>query len=309
MSEPAATRAGRRAAESPRRSTSRIGRLPPPAGARALHVAGFRRACAGAGAGPARTAAIAARPTDARRATTRRNRSIRRGPGMDRLYALPPAGAPAWIGSVPRSTWRRVAPAGVEGCVDMPTRTTAARKRRRGKPRRRRFGAGVWLRLPILEQRDFDLIGLALVALGVFLACVLYLDWSGGELGAALTRGFGYLVGALVYGAPVALGIAGVLVIARPLLRSGRPFGAGAACLVCALTLAFAAGTLGLGPPGARSDVWDGDFVRAHGGVVGEALYTVADRAVQPLGAHILALFLFAAGVLLLTGATLAGVV
>ena len=191
----------------------------------------------------------------------------------------------------------------------MPTRTTAARKRRRGKPRRRRFGAGVWLRLPILEQRDFDLIGLALVALGVFLACVLYLDWSGGELGAALTRGFGYLVGALVYGAPVALGIAGVLVIARPLLRSGRPFGAGAACLVCALTLAFAAGTLGLGPPGARSGVWDGDFVRAHGGVVGEALYTVADRAVQPLGAHILALFLFAAGVLLLTGATLAGVV
>jgi DNA segregation ATPase FtsK/SpoIIIE, S-DNA-T family len=191
----------------------------------------------------------------------------------------------------------------------MPTRTTAARKRRRGKPRRRRFGAGVWLRLPILEQRDFDLIGLALVALGVFLACLLYLDWSGGEVGAALTRGFAYLVGVLVYGVPMALGLAGVLVIVRPLLRSGRPFGAAAGCLLGALTLAFAAGTLGLGPPGARPGVWDGDFVRAHGGVVGEALYTVADRAVQPLGAHILALFLFTAGVLLLTGATLAGVV
>jgi S-DNA-T family DNA segregation ATPase FtsK/SpoIIIE len=191
----------------------------------------------------------------------------------------------------------------------MPTRTTAARKRRRGKPRRRRFGAGVWLRLPILEQRDFDLIGLALVALGVFLACVLYLGWSGGQMGAALTAGFAYLVGALVYALPVALTLAGALVIMRPLLPSGRPFGAAAGCLLCALTLGFAAGTLGLGPGGAQPAAWDSAFVQRHGGVVGEALYTVVDRAVQPLGAHILAVFLFAAGVLLLTGATVAGVI
>ncbi|HEX2396816.1 MAG TPA: DNA translocase FtsK [Solirubrobacteraceae bacterium] len=191
----------------------------------------------------------------------------------------------------------------------MPTRTAAARRRRRGKPRRRRFGAGVWLRLPILEQRDFDLIGLALVALGAFLACVLYLGWSGGEVGAVLTAGFAYMFGALVYAAPVALAVAGGLVIMRPLFRSGRPLGAGGACLLCALTLGFAAGTLGLGPGGARPGTWETGFVQQHGGVVGEALYTVADRAVQPLGAHILAVFLFAAGVLLVTGATLAGVV
>jgi hypothetical protein len=36
-----------------------------------------------------------------------------------------------------------------------------------------RWGAGVWLRLPVLQQRELDLIGLFLVAVGVFLACVL----------------------------------------------------------------------------------------------------------------------------------------
>ena len=199
----------------------------------------------------------------------------------------------------------------------MPSRstTTARRKAKKRKPRsaaqapQRRFGAGVWLRMPVLEQRDFDLVGLALVAVGVFMACVLYLGWGGGELGAALHHGFSYLLGLLVYGVPVLLVAAGALVVMRPFLASGRPFGAGAACLVGALTLALGAGTLGLGPEGARPWVWDAAFVQARGGVVGQAIYSVADRAVQPVGAHILAAFLFAAGLLLLTGATIAGVV
>jgi S-DNA-T family DNA segregation ATPase FtsK/SpoIIIE len=190
----------------------------------------------------------------------------------------------------------------------MPTRRTTARRRRRGKPRRR-FGAGVWFRLPVLEQRDFDLIGLALVAVGVFMACVMYLGWSGGEVGATLTRGSSYLVGRLVYAVPVALGAAGIVVVARPLLPSGRPFGVGGACLFASLTLALAAGTIGLGPSGARPGVFDTSFVSARGGVIGQALFTAADRAVQPVGAHILAVFLFAAGLLLITGATVAGVI
>ena len=40
-------------------------------------------------------------------------------------------------------------------------------------------------RLPVLEQRDLDLIGLGLVAVGVFLAFPLYLHWDGGEAGQA----------------------------------------------------------------------------------------------------------------------------
>jgi len=193
----------------------------------------------------------------------------------------------------------------------MATRTRTRSKttaRRPARKRRRRFGAGVWLRLPVLEQRDFDLIGLALVALGVFMACVLYLGWSGGEVGVVLRHAFAYALGMLVYAVPVALVAGGAVVVVRPFLSAGRPFGTGALCLFAALTLALSAGTLGLGPSGARPDVWDASFVEARGGVVGEALYTVADRAVQEVGAHILAIFLFSAGLLLVTGATVAGV-
>jgi S-DNA-T family DNA segregation ATPase FtsK/SpoIIIE len=190
----------------------------------------------------------------------------------------------------------------------MPSRSRSP-KRKPARKRRRRFGAGVWFRLPVLEQRDFDLIGLALVAMGVFMACVLYLGWSGGEVGATLTRGFSYLVGLLVYAVPAALIAAGFLVVVRPLLASGQPFGVGGACLFGSLTLALTAGTLGLGPGAPVPGVFDAVVVSARGGVIGQALYTAAGSAVQTVGAHILAVFLFAVGLLLVTGATVAGVV
>ncbi len=186
-------------------------------------------------------------------------------------------------------------------------KTTAVRKRK--APPRRRFGAGVWLRLPVLDQRELDLIGLALVAVGVFLACVMYLGWAGGEVGGALTDGVRYLVGTVGYAVPVGLVAAGAIVVMRPMLPTGRPFGTGAACLMAAATLAFAAGTLGLGPAGARTDVWEHSFVEDRGGVTGQALYTAVESAVSQPGTHILTLFLLVAAVLLLTGATVAGVI
>ncbi len=191
------------------------------------------------------------------------------------------------------------------------SRSGASKARRKPpapKKRPRRFGAGVWFRLPMLEQRDLDLIGLFLVAVGVFLACVLYLGWAGGEVGGALTDGARYLVGAIAYGVPVALVAGGVVVVLRPFVPNGRPIGTGAACLFAALTLAMAAGTFGLGAPGARPDVWQRGFVEDHGGVVGEGLYTAVHGAVQQSGAHIVAIFLFLAALLLLTGATIAGI-
>jgi DNA segregation ATPase FtsK/SpoIIIE, S-DNA-T family len=189
-------------------------------------------------------------------------------------------------------------------------KSTAARKRRATPARNpsRRVGAGVWLRLPGLDQRELDLIGLFLVAVGVFLACVLYLGWAGGEVGGALTDGARYLVGPIAYGVPVALVAGGLVVVMRPLLPSGRPIGTGAACLFASLTLAMAAGTFGLGAAGARTDVWDRAFVEDHGGIVGEGLYTAVESAVSQAGVHILAVFLFLAALLLLTGATIAGV-
>ena len=82
----------------------------------------------------------------------------------------------------------------------------------------------------------------------------------------------------------------------------------GAICLFLAVTLALSAGTLGLGPEGSRPDWWDGEWVKTRGGMVGETLDWGLETLFGAVGAHIVAVFLFIAGVLLLTGASVAGV-
>jgi S-DNA-T family DNA segregation ATPase FtsK/SpoIIIE len=185
---------------------------------------------------------------------------------------------------------------------------TAARSKPRPKARARRSG-GWRTQLPILEQHHIDLIGLALVAAGIFLVFPLWMRWDGGRGGEALVDGLRYLVGVLAYGAPVALCAIGALCVLRPVLPAVRPFRAGGICLLAALTLALAAGTLGLGPAGARHGFWQTDFLSDRGGIVGEALFYASSNLVGNVGAHILAMFLFVAALLLLTGASIAGVV
>jgi S-DNA-T family DNA segregation ATPase FtsK/SpoIIIE len=164
------------------------------------------------------------------------------------------------------------------------------------------------MRVPRLEQRHLDIIGLGLVALGVFLAFPIYLGWDGGAAGHAATRAIVYCVGQVGYGVPVAVAAGGAILVLRPVLPAVRPFRAGAICLFAALTLALAAGTFGLGPPGQRSGYWDAPFFQARGGIVGDALLYATATAVSTIGAHILAVFLFVAAVLLLTGASVAGI-
>ena len=53
---------------------------------------------------------------------------------------------------------------------------------------------------------------------------------------------------------------------------------------------------------------WRADALRDRGGALGEALFWGASSLFSTVGAHILAVFLFLAGVLLLTGASVAGV-
>jgi DNA segregation ATPase FtsK/SpoIIIE, S-DNA-T family len=154
-------------------------------------------------------------------------------------------------------------------------------------------------RLPTLDQRHWDLIGLGLVALAIFLAFLVYLGWDGGEGGTAVVDGLRSLLGAVHYLVPVALLAAGAILVMRPTLPAVRPFRAAAACLFAAATLGLAAGTLGLGS-GGRED---------RGGLVGEALLDLTSTLVGTVGAHIVALFFLAAGVLLLTGASVASVV
>jgi DNA segregation ATPase FtsK/SpoIIIE, S-DNA-T family len=189
----------------------------------------------------------------------------------------------------------------VEGAsAEMPKRKT--------KPRARRAAPVSWPSLPQLEQRQLDLIGLALVAAGIFLGGLIYLSWDGGAAGTRAVDGLRDLVGAVHYIVPAGFVAAGAILVLRPMLPAVRPFRAGGACLFAALALGLAAGTLGLGPGGGAVH-WDAAWVRPRGGVFGEALYWGLSSALGSVGAHVVALFLFLAAVLLLTGASIAGVV
>ena len=177
-----------------------------------------------------------------------------------------------------------------------------AKPRARRKPPRRS-------RLPQLEQRHLDVIGLALVALAAFLAFVFYLGWAGGELGEAMADALVFAGGQVAYLAPVAVFAVGAVLVLRPMLATTRPLKAGAACLLAALLLGLAAETFGLGPERPpRTGFFDPAFFRAHGGAVGDGLFWVARLLLQEVGADILAVFLFLSALLLLTGATVAGV-
>jgi DNA segregation ATPase FtsK/SpoIIIE, S-DNA-T family len=179
---------------------------------------------------------------------------------------------------------------------------------RKPKPRARRSAPVAWPRLPQLEQRQLDLIGLGLVAAAIFFAFLIYLRWDGGEAGSWAVDGLRRLIGAVHYGVPVALLASGAILVLREMLPAVRPFRSGGLCLFAAAALGLAAGTLGLGPGGSEIR-WDPEWVRPRGGVVGEAFYWGASTALGTVGAHIIALFLFLAAVLLLTGASIAGVV
>ncbi|MCK9249039.1 MAG: DNA translocase FtsK [Solirubrobacteraceae bacterium] len=160
--------------------------------------------------------------------------------------------------------------------------------------------------LAAVEQRHFDQIGLGLLALAVFLAFLLYFDAWGGAIGDALVDGLQSLFGRIAYVAPPAVAAAGLLLILRPLIPAMRPFRAGGLLLPPALTLAYAAGTFGLGGGGGRDDLFTAEVVRPRGGVTGDALYWSTSTLLGSIGAHLVAVTMLVAGLLLLTGASVA---
>src|SRR4051812_20201321 len=207
--------------------------------------------------------------------------------------------------------------------VEEPKHAMASRRatpRKRARPasaatgaKRRRRRRGRWfprVQMPVLEQRHLDLIGLGMVGFAALFAFVFYLGWSGGKVGGALADGILVCFGAAGYLAPVGLFCFGALLVLRPMLPTVRPFKAAAFCLMCGLTLGLAAGSLGLGPGHvARHGFFDLHYLRTHGGILGEGLYWSSRTLFQEVGAHILFAFLFVAGILLLTGGSIAGVV
>ena len=159
------------------------------------------------------------------------------------------------------------------------------------------------MRLSELEQSQLDAIGLGLVGIAVFFSLVFYFGWEGGTVGAALADAVGFLFGKVAYLTPIVLFGAGAVLVARPSLPEGVRPTAGVVLLLTALTLGFAAGTLGLGPDSpARDGYFDPSFFNDHGGLVGEALYYVTSTLFQSAGAHIAFVFLLAGSLLLLTG-------
>ncbi|MGI9080882.1 MAG: DNA translocase FtsK [Thermoleophilaceae bacterium] len=161
-----------------------------------------------------------------------------------------------------------------------------------------------------MGQTQLDMVGLGLVSVAAFLAFVLYLGEAGGQVGGALEDGLRFAVGEAAYLVPIGLLAAGALLVLRPLLPAVRPLRAGALCLALGLTLGLAAGSLGLGPgPHAHSPLLDTGYVGDRGGALGELLFWTTRTLFSEIGAHILFAFLVAGGLLLITGASIAGIV
>jgi DNA segregation ATPase FtsK/SpoIIIE, S-DNA-T family len=198
-----------------------------------------------------------------------------------------------------------------------PARKRSARSRARGR-RRGRGPAGLLDGLPGwpgLTRSQRDVLGLGLAALGVFLGFVLYGSAgpaaAGGRLGHGLSAAIGWCVGEARIFAPPALVVAGGALLLDQAMPARRPLRAGGLCLFASVTLALAAGTLGVSdgtPDGASSGQWRSAFLQNHGGVAGQALYWIAHRMAQTVGVDILVVFLALAGAILLSGASLGAV-
>ena len=170
------------------------------------------------------------------------------------------------------------------------TRTRKPASKRRPAPRRRKRTsivaavrasvARLRARTPLLGERGKEVLALALLACGLYLVFVIYGGWDGGRAGHGLTVGLGWILGRARVFAPLALLLAGCTLLLGPALGLERPLRGGTICLFAAITLALAAGTLGItSGPGPHADAWTSAHMQSHGGVAGEALFRLAARS------------------------------
>jgi S-DNA-T family DNA segregation ATPase FtsK/SpoIIIE len=128
-----------------------------------------------------------------------------------------------------------------------------------------------------------ELVGLGMVAVGLFLASLLYLGWDGGPVGGRLVDWLDAAVGGASYAAPVALVAVGGLMLFRSALVDVRPFRTGLAVWLGGLMIAL------------------GD---EHGGALGSLLGGGLARLVGGTGSALVGGTLLLAGTLLLSGAS-----
>jgi S-DNA-T family DNA segregation ATPase FtsK/SpoIIIE len=132
-----------------------------------------------------------------------------------------------------------------------------------------------------------ELWGLGFVALGAFLASVVYFGWNGGYVGRALADGLDSVVGRASWGLPVLLVVLGCLMVARSALVDVRPFRTGLVVLLLGLMIALG---------------------RDQGGYLGQMLGGGVGLALGATGTTILGILLLLVGTLLLTGASLGAI-
>jgi S-DNA-T family DNA segregation ATPase FtsK/SpoIIIE len=128
-----------------------------------------------------------------------------------------------------------------------------------------------------------ELIGLGLVALGVFLVAVLWAGWNGGYVGGWIGDGLDAVIGSASLGLPAALAIVGSLMVARSDLVDVRPFRTGVLVISLGLML-----TLG----------------KDEGGYFGTVLGGGLGLALGGTGVAIVGVLALLAGALLVTGAS-----
>jgi S-DNA-T family DNA segregation ATPase FtsK/SpoIIIE len=136
-------------------------------------------------------------------------------------------------------------------------------------------------------QQHHELLGLALVFVGAFLAIPLWLGWDGGIVGTKIVSGLDGLVGSARLGVPLLLLVVGGLLVARSSLVDVRPFRTGLVVVVLGLMTILG---------------------EKRGGASGEALQLIFGRLLGETGTAALGLFALVAGGLLLTGASLGAI-
>jgi len=190
-------------------------------------------------------------------------------------------------------------------------RTSASKGGRKParKPRRKPQAAPKrpsWPSPSELDQRQRDLLGLALVALAIFIAFPLYSTGNAGIGGEQLVAGLEWALGQAAYLVPVALAAGGILMILKPVMPVRGNVRVGAVMIVAFLALALAAGTFGVGPDAPRQETWQPEYFGQRGGALGDGLYVGVASLIGPVGAHLLAIFGLIAGVLVVTGLSIA---
>ena len=156
--------------------------------------------------------------------------------------------------------------------------------RRKKRPLRPRVPARVKKRTKrVRSQHENELLGLALLALGLVLAAILYLGLDGGAVGSWLAGVLTDIVGDAAYVLPVALVALGSLLLARSDLLDVRPF-----------RLGVGVGFLGLMTL----------LGKDSGGFIGLAIGGTLAALIGDTGAAIIGGALFLAGFLLVSGAS-----